>query len=431
MVLATWMTLFACKPPAPTTPVELAGLRSEQEVEGFSVQALYVDDADAPLGVRLTHAHTGFTVALFQLPTAPQAYLWVNTVPVSDRGEPHTQEHLLLGKGNRGRAVASQEDLSLVDSSAFTEQLRTVYHFHTTAGPDVFFDVLEGRLGALLYPDYTDEEIRREVHHYGVREDPNDGSLALEEKGTVYNEMDSSMQGPGDNLWKQVGRDLYGTTHPLAFSAGGLPDAIREMTPEHIRSFHQENYHLANMGMIAMLPPEVPLPTALAKLDAVLRATQPEAAVPRTFKSEATLPPPRTASFDGVRETHYPNRDAAAEAGLMVVYPPRQEDLEPRERWLLSILLSGLAGNDSANLYRTFVDRSQRERDIGATDVGAWVSNRLGNPVHISLLGMPALQLDDEDVDWAARRIRSEFEADRRASIWRPRARIVEAASKE
>ena len=58
-----------------------------------------------------------------QLPTASQAYLWVNTIAEGDRGEPHTQEHLLLGKGNVGRNVATLEDLALVGSSAFTERL--------------------------------------------------------------------------------------------------------------------------------------------------------------------------------------------------------------------------------------------------------------------------------------------------------------------
>jgi len=33
-------------------------------------------------------------------------------------GEPHTQEHLFLGKGNKGRALGSQEPMSLVSSSA-------------------------------------------------------------------------------------------------------------------------------------------------------------------------------------------------------------------------------------------------------------------------------------------------------------------------
>ena len=45
-------------------------------------------------------------------------------------------------------------------------------------------------MDALLYPDYSDEEIRREVRNFGVDEDPQDGSLRLEEKGTVYNEYE-------------------------------------------------------------------------------------------------------------------------------------------------------------------------------------------------------------------------------------------------
>ena len=67
----------------------------------------------------------------------PQAFIWVNSYPTSDMGEPHTQEHLLLGKGNKGRAVAGQQVMSLVRSSAFTMQERTCYHFNTSAGGEV------------------------------------------------------------------------------------------------------------------------------------------------------------------------------------------------------------------------------------------------------------------------------------------------------
>jgi hypothetical protein len=60
----------------------------------------------------------------------------VNSITVSDQGEPHTQEHLLLHKGTRGRAYSNQLTMSLAGMSAFTQQWRTAYHFNTTAGAD-------------------------------------------------------------------------------------------------------------------------------------------------------------------------------------------------------------------------------------------------------------------------------------------------------
>ena len=58
----------------------------------------------------------------------------------------------------------------------------------TVAGNDEFWPVFENHLDAMVNPDYTDEEIRREVRNFGVAREP-DGSLRLEEKGTVYAEM--------------------------------------------------------------------------------------------------------------------------------------------------------------------------------------------------------------------------------------------------
>src|SRR5688500_7198621 len=146
----------------------LDALSEGAKVRGFTAQSVYLDDADKPIGARFIHDATGFTFDYLRIETAPQGFIWVNSFPTSDMGEPHTQEHLLLGKGDRGRKLGSHEAMALADSSAFTAQWRTAYHFHTVAGQDVFWPVFENHIDALLNPDYTDEEIRREVRNFGV-----------------------------------------------------------------------------------------------------------------------------------------------------------------------------------------------------------------------------------------------------------------------
>ena len=193
-----------------------------------------------------------------------------------EMGEPHTQEHLLLGKGNVGRTHSGLESMSLAGSSAFTMQWRTVYHLHTAAGPEVFYKLFESQMDALLHPDYTDEEIRREVSHWGVNENPADKKLRLEEKGTVYQEMASSYERPVSRLFRAENQMVYGADHPLALSAGGWPAAIREMKPEHIKKFHADNYRLGNMGMVASFPKEMPLGSVLARLDAIFNRLEPK-----------------------------------------------------------------------------------------------------------------------------------------------------------
>src|SRR5687768_4938292 len=140
---------------APVVDANLDALTEGAKVRGFTAQAVYLDDADQPLGARFVHDATGFTFDYLRIETAPQGFLWVNSFPTSDKGEPHTQEHLLLGKGNRGRKLGSFEAMALAESSAFTDQWRTAYHFHTVAGPSVFWSVFEHHLDAMLNPDYT------------------------------------------------------------------------------------------------------------------------------------------------------------------------------------------------------------------------------------------------------------------------------------
>ena len=144
-------------------------LNEGQLISNFKTTAVYLNDSDRPIGARFLHQPSGFTLDVLNIQSVPQAYVWVTTFPSSDMGEPHTQEHLLLGKGNKGRNVASHETASLTSSTAFTMQWKTVYTFYTAAGSDVFFDEFERRLDALLHPDYTDEEIRREVRNLSRR----------------------------------------------------------------------------------------------------------------------------------------------------------------------------------------------------------------------------------------------------------------------
>ncbi|MEO7097030.1 MAG: hypothetical protein ABI175_27470, partial [Polyangiales bacterium] len=108
-------------PPAPTE-LSLATLRVGTPVHGFTPAAVYLDANDQPIGARLVHDKTKFIFDYLRIESAPQAFIWVNSFPTSDKGEPHTQEHLLLGKGDRGRTMGSFQAMTLTESSAFTDQ---------------------------------------------------------------------------------------------------------------------------------------------------------------------------------------------------------------------------------------------------------------------------------------------------------------------
>ncbi|MDQ3744703.1 MAG: hypothetical protein M3444_10005, partial [Acidobacteriota bacterium] len=389
--------------------VSFDSLKEGQVVGGFRAEAVYLNDADKPFGARLRHARTGFTLDFLEIQSVPQVFAWVNSFPTSDRGEPHTQEHLLLGKGNVGRAHSGLEGMSLAVSTAFTQQWRTCYQFDTAAGPDVFYKLFESQMNALLHPDYTDEEIRREVSHWGVSENPADKSLRLEEKGTVYQEMRTSFDRPVSLLFRAENQMLYGAEHPLALSAGGWPAAIREMKAEDIRKFHSDNYHLANMGAVASFPKEMQLGDTLRRLDEILNRLEPPQPQ-RRFTTESDLPTPRPAPAGEIKLVEYPHKNEQQPGWVMFAWPA-QLKLDTQEKTLLNLFLSNVAGDPTTNLYKLFVDSKTRAVETGAKSVFAFLDDEMveGNPVYLGLTDVAPANMTEEKIADLRRRIQEEM----------------------
>ncbi len=360
-------------------------LKPNQVISDFRIETVYEDDAGKAMGGRFRHVPSGFILDLLRIQSVPQAFIWVNSIPPSDKGEPHTCEHLLLGKGTKGRYVGSLEAMSLGNSSAFTAQLQTCYHFHTPAGADVFFNLMQHQLDALLHPNFSDEEIRREVCNVGYTVNPADSSLRLEEKGTVYNEMVSGYERPWSYLGREMGLLQYGAGHPLCNDAGGFPDSIRAMVPEDMWRFIENTYHLNNMGVIVALPDDVTLHDCLAKTSALLAKVEPDAKIgddPATLDDR--LPPPRSAAPGAIRIVSFPNENED-QPGLLIYGWTPSLSYDNNEGYLLDLLIANLAGGETSNLYRKFIDSQTRAMDLGANAVFGWVSSDKGHPVSIGL----------------------------------------------
>ncbi len=328
-------------PPPPAPPVALTSLDQGERAQGFVATALYVDDDGRPRGARLLHETTRFVFDYLVIESAPQAFVYATTYPTSDGGAPHTQEHLLLGKGNKGRWLGNYDHVMLSQWSAATWPYRTGYHFRTSAGVDAFWGILRTQLDALLHPDYSDEEIRREVRNFGVAKRP-DGSLALDERGTVYSEMVRTYESANELRWDAIGRLVYGADHPLALSAGGTPEGIRALTPDDIRSFHAAHYQLANMGMVAAFPSAVALPTVLAEVGRTLDALAPLPDATH-YMTEADLPPPRPAEPGALRVVEYPFATADQPGSAVLAWPATRR-LDMAERTLMEVFLAAFAG---------------------------------------------------------------------------------------
>ncbi len=391
--MAVSLLMFASTVQAADTDTDLATVTKDQKVQGFRVESVYTNDGGKPIGARFIHANTGFTLDLLQIESVPQAYTWVNSWPTSDQGEPHTQEHLLLGKGTTGRSFASLDTMWLSTSSAFTQQWRTSYFFNTSAGGPVFFDLFAAQLNAMLHPNYSDEEIRREVRNFGVSDNP-DGSLRLEEKGTVYNEMVSSTGNPYRQLYRAAGHLVYGKAHPLSFNSGGEPSGIRTMKPEDIRNFHRNNYYLANMGTIAAFPKSVAINDILARIGASLDRleTKPSG---RAGQGRDAAPAPSPAAEGSIAVYEYPHKNDQQPSPIALVWPANR-NFSADEQVLAELFFDNLAGDATTNLYKLFIDSRTRKLDLGARSVFSDVSADEGGSIMIGFADVASSNLSDE-----------------------------------
>lgn len=384
-LIASTLTLVSLAGPAAgAAALDYAALEPGTLAHRFKATTIYLDAADRPMGARFVHGPTGFQLDLIAIESVPQSFTWVKTFAVSDQGEPHTQEHLLLLRGVSGRRLATRQGMSIASTNAYTETWRTSYMMSTSAGIDTFFELFAEQQHAMLHPDYSDAEIRLEVRNFGVTRAA-DGTLRLEEKGPVYNEMVSSMASAGAQAWRAQSHAVYGTRHPLAFNQGGEPAGIRTMTPEDIRRFHATTHHLANMGAVAAFPRSAALADLLARFDRVLMADAPRGgSKPRRADSLARLPPPAGDPEGASRIYEYPHFNEQQPSPVSLVWPASRS-LDAFEQVLAELFFSALAGDSSARLYGLLIDSASRKLDLGAQGISASVGLWGGHPVEIEL----------------------------------------------
>lgn len=370
----------------------LTSLTRNQKLDGFNVVALYMNDANQPMGGRFIHEKTGFTLDLLQIESVPQVFFYVNTFPVSDMGEPHTQEHLLTTKGSKGHELNTREGMSLSSSNAFTSQLYTAYDFYTGASTTTFYSLFEGYLDAFLYPDYSDEEVSREVCNWGVSQSP-DKTLRIEEKGSVYNEMSTSMNNPNFLLYDTLGRLLYGNGHPMSFNAGGLPSGIRKLNAAEILKFHNENYYLGNMGAIVSLSKKEKLNDVLNRMDGIFIRLNSNAK--QGIHAPKVLPAPNPGKAGEIAIVHFPSQNAQQSGTVLLAFPPMLP-LSKTDYVLLSNFLNVFAGDPTTNLYKIFINSKTKNKEVSAQSIAGYLDINQGHPVYFELDGVDAENLTSE-----------------------------------
>jgi hypothetical protein len=369
-------------------PADLAALKKGQLVAGaFRVDALYRDPAGAPKGARFV-SERGATVDVLFFDSIPQMSIAFRTAPDDDRGVPHALEHLLTGKGSAGRRLNTLMSMRMGQFNAGTDHDVTTYQFSSAAGPAEFDELLNAFLTALIRPDFTDEEIRRELAHVVPVEE--DGKLALQEAGSVYDEMVSRMSQHDTLIWETAGRMIYGKDHPLARNAGGDPDLMWTVTPADVRAFHARRYHLdSNVEMVAALPPDWSAPDFLSRLDLLIRKLEPSAPG-RTYPA---LPPFAPRSDRAIRVGAYPSADVNAAQSVMLSWPP-VPTLSVEDQVRVDLALD-ILGGPSSYLSRDVVDEGTRKVEPGATNSNIFASVLPASNAMYQVFGLPSASVDE------------------------------------
>lgn len=376
----------------------------------FRVDTVYLDDSGGHFGTRWVHSENGMPVTTLQIQSVPQVMLHFNTPPVSNGGEPHTGEHLLLGKGRKGKKLAAEKGMSLVRSTAYTQQTDVVYSWNCAAGKETFFRSVETYLNALLLPDYSDEEIRREVCHLGVVRDEKSGEFRIEEKGTVYQEMLTNYERRWI-AWYQMLPRVFGENHPLSYSSGGEPGAIRETTPADIREFHSACYHLsANMGIIASLPSSISDEEFLQRLAKVVRELEATPALKSRPKTVQSIPPSQGQTDRSLQIVSYPSANEN-DIGVALLTWPAVETTTLRDRLLAELLMRTLGDGERSVFYKRFMDRTTREVEIDASSVfGQLLETKINIAAMTGFDGLSPRHANAEQVSAAASVIAREIE---------------------
>ena len=377
----------------------LDNLKPDQTVNGFRTVSLYDNASGQAMGARFINEKNGFIIDLLQIQSVPQAFFWVKTPVMDSRGEPHACEHLLLGKGNRGRYLSALEDMALGNSTASTGQCLTHYPFNTIAGEATFYEIFEARLQAFLNPDFTDEEIRREVCNLGVVVNPDDSSLALDEKGTVYTEMVSWFEQPDYYTYLGIYQLVYGKDHPLTYVSGGDPTVMRTMIPQNMWDFHKANYHLANMGAIVSVPSSIRVESFLKEIASILdrcRNTRDSSRLAGIGKYD--FPKPDAAPAGTSAMVAYPSANAG-DPGYLLYCWPADLQMDYKERGVLDLFLATFGNGETSDLYNLFVKSDTRKIDIGATRVSGGVGQDFGTPISFDINGVKNALVDQKMID--------------------------------
>lgn len=380
----------------------LQTLKKDQFIGDLQVTNLYADTDGSIIGTKFRHSLTGAPIYVLQIETVPQAFIWVDAPDLSNRGLAHSLEHLLSGKGTKGRYLGALTDMRLSKMVAASHQDFNFYSFSSGTGLAGFFDQFHAWLEALFRPDFSDLEAQREFYHFAVSSNPKTKTKSLIEEGAVYDEMLTD-QGAYTYFF-DMNKRVFGPQNPFGFYIAGVPEEMRKVTPRDIRHFYQAHYRLGpTTGFILVLDPKADALNFARRISQELRGFSGVRKTQMNVVSQSDKPKypidPDTAanvkifSFPGARKMDR----GEVRFGWKPAHAQSQTDLR-----LLQLFLQALCDGDKSVLYKSLVASKTRELETGATrlDSTVFLDNSPSFPsIFVHVFGIPGDRISVDMVE--------------------------------
>lgn len=351
-----------------------------QHLHGFEVKtvtpidelrAVAIELAHHDSGARLLHLYTDDTKNWFSIsPITPN--------PNDDTGLTHILEHAVTA-GSRNYPIKEvffemmkNTLATYADANAWNYWDHAFYFGSSNVKKDLF-NLAAVHFDSVFHPLLTEETFKREGHHLEPV-DPNQPTGDLKINGIVYNEVKSA--GPEDYLDMVIRKGLLPDTC-YAYNGGGDPQAIPDLTYEHLKTYYQTYYRPSNSYFFCYgnIPTSDYLVFLSDKLAAIPKTETNEFLHP--LRPEVTHPPqwevPRT-----VKDVYPIGADASlSEKTYLMLNWRIGEATDPEDVALCRILSLILLGNEAAPLRKAIVD----------SGLGTDIYDNYGMPAGASVLG--------------------------------------------
>ena len=166
------------------------------------------------------------------------------TIPADSTGLPHIMEHSVLAGSEK--YPIKEPFVELLKGSlntfvnAWTFPDKTMYPAASQNLQD-FYNLVDVYVDAVFHPLLQEHILSQEGWHYELEHPDN----PIVYKGVVFNEMKGAYSDPERVLAESVEQSLF-PGHPYAFSAGGDPKVIPDLTYQQFKNFHETYYHPSN-----------------------------------------------------------------------------------------------------------------------------------------------------------------------------------------